>query len=181
MMYNLAVNRPYEHILTVWREILANLGEVDNSFLYIRTAIAEDSILLDLRQEQLDTFNAPTRDYLIRAHAWLMLMSPMNYAIFHGDKLLLLVSVIPVADGVAEISFLTDNNLVNASRRVRLAMVKACRAGLDELPFRRLQAKVKEGFDIGTNFVEKLGFSKEGVLNKYGPENDNYIMYGKVR
>ncbi len=181
MMYNLAVNRPYEHILTVWREILDNLGEVDNSFLYIRTAMAEDSILLDLRQEQRDTFNSNDLDYLIRAHAWLMLMSPMNYALFHGDNLLLLISVIPTAEGVAEISFLTDNNLVNASRRVRLAMVKAFKAGLDELPFRRLQAKVKEGFTVGTNFVEKLGFIKAGVLTKYGPENDNYIMYCKVR
>jgi len=181
MMYNLAVERPYSHILTVWEEVLASLGDVEGYPLTIRTALAGDSLLLDLRKEQLDTFNTKDVDYLIRAHAWLMLLSPMNYTVFHGVKILLMISVIPTADGVAEISFLTDNNLVTSSKRVKLAMIKAFRLGLEELPFRRLQAKVKEGFDIGLNFVEKLGFSKEGVLTQYGPEGDNYIMYGKVR
>ena len=181
MMYNLTIERPYEHVLHIWSDLLQSLGEVSGARFSIRTAEATDSLMLDLRPEQKDTFDVHDVDYLIRAHAWLMLMSPMNYTIFHGNDILLLVSVIPTAPGVAEISFLTDNNLVNATRNVRFSMIKAFKQGLDNLPFRRLQAKVKEGFDIGTTFVEKLGFTKEGVLNQFGPEGDNYIMYGQVR
>lgn len=95
--------------------------------------------------------------------------------------MLLMASVIPTAEGVAEISFLTDNNFVNSSKLIKAIMVKAFREATDELPFRRLQAKVKEGFDIGTRFVEGMGFKAEGMLIKYGPEGDNYHMYGKVR
>ena len=181
MMYNLTVDRPYNHVLKMWQELLDSFGLVEGQPFAIREAVVGDSLLLDLRQEQTDTFDVNDVDYLIRAHAWLMILSPMNYTIFHGDKILLLVSIIPTAPGVAEISFLTDNNLVSASRRVKFTMIKAFKEGLNDLPFRRLQAKVKEGFDVGTTFVEKLGFLKEGVLNQFGPEGDNYIMYGQVR
>jgi len=64
MMYNLAVERPYSHILTVWEEVLASLGDVEGYPLTIRTALAGDSLLLDLRKEQLDTFNTKDVDYL---------------------------------------------------------------------------------------------------------------------
>lgn len=181
MMYNLTIERPYEHLLNVWQEILAAVGEVEGHAITIRTALAGDALLLDVREEQRDTFNNKDIDYLIRAHAWLMMLSPMNYTVFHDDKILMMISISLIADGVAEISFLTDNNFVNSSRLVKIAMIKAFKEATDFLPFRRLQAKVKEGFDIGTRFVERMGMVSEGVLQKYGPEGDNYIMYGKVR
>lgn len=181
MMYNLTIERPYEHLLSVWKEILSPYTDVSGAALTIREALAGDALLLDLRAEQRDTFDNTNIDYLIKAHAWLNLISPMNYTLFHGDKILMMISIIPVFEGVAEISFLTDNNFVNADKRVKLAMIRAFKEATDFLPFRRLQAKVKEGFDIGTKFVESMGLVAEGVLSKYGPEGDNYIMYGKVR
>lgn len=181
MMYNLAVERPYEHLLSVWQEVLAPYDDVAGKPLTIRKALAGDALLLDLREEQKDTFDNTNLDYLIKAHAWLSMITPMNYTIFHGDEILLMVSITPVFEGVAEISFLTDKNFVNADRRVKVAMIKSFKEATEFLPFRRLQAKVKEGFDIGINFVERMGLTAEGVLIKYGPEGDNYIMYGKVR
>lgn len=181
MRYNLDVKRPYEHLLSVWQEILEAIGEVDGEKLVIRQALAEDGLLLDLREEQLDTFKDETYDSLVRIHAWLMMLSPMNYTLFHGDKLLMMMSVIPVANGVAEISFLTDNNFVNSSKNVKRNMIGAFRQATDFLPFRRLQAKVKKGFDIGARFVEMMGFLPEGILQQFGPEGDDYVMYAKLR
>ena len=180
MIYNLVIEKPYEHLITVWEEILEKAGEVDGHKLTIRQALPHDAFILDIREEQKDTFDNKDLDYLIRMHAWLNQLTPMNYTVFHGDKILMMITVLVVLPGVAEISFLTDNNFVNASKPVKVSMIKAFHAALRELPFRRLQAKVKEGFTIGTTFVEKLGFEPEGVLKNYGP-TDNYIGYGLIK
>lgn len=181
MMYNLTVERPYSHLIHIWKELLDSVGEVEKGSFHIREALAGDVFLLDVREEQKDTFGGMNADKAIRMHAWLNILSPMHYSVFHDTNLLMMISIIPVADGVGEISFLTDNNFVNASRLVKVHMIKAFKEAVDLLPFRRLQAKVKEGFDIGTNFVERMGFEKEGLLKKYGPDEDNYWMYGKTR
>jgi hypothetical protein len=180
MIYNLVIEKPYEHLITVWEELLDKPGEIEGERLSIRKALPQDAFMLDIRDEQKDTFDNSNLDYLIRMHAWLNQLTPMNYTVFHGDKILVMITVLVVLPGVAEISFLTDNNFVKASKLVKFHMIKAFQAALNELPFRRIQAKVKEGFTIGTTFVEKLGFEQEGILKNYGPE-DNYISYGLIK
>jgi len=181
MMYNLTVERPYEHLLKVFQDISSGIGLVEGHPILIRKAIAQDALLLNVREEQKDTFGGMSLDKAVRMHAWLEILSPMNYTVFHDDKMLLLVSIIPVSEGVAEISFLTDVNFVEASRKIKIAMIRLFKQTVEVLPFRRLQAKVKEGFDIGTRFVESMGLTSEGILKGYGPDGDNYIMYGKIR
>lgn len=174
MIYNLVLEVPYEHVLGLLKSIFEPEG------FFIRKAEAEDGLFLNIRLEQSDTFNRNDLDYLIRTHAHLNMLTPMNYAVFKDDKLFLLANILVVSDGVAEISFLVDQNLVTADRLTRLKLVRAFKKSIEELPFRRIQAKVKESFDIGRNFVEKLGFISEGVLREYGPKS-NYVMYSKIR
>lgn len=177
MIHNLTLNKPYEHLLQVWQEVLA---EADAN-LFIREAIPEDGILLNIREEQKDTYDNPSLDYLIRIHAFLKMLTPMNYSIFHKNDLLLMANILPVAEGVGEISFLTDTNFVTAPREIKLPLLQAFHTVLRELPFRRLQAKVKHDFNIGKIFVERMGFVAEGVLKNYGPLGDDYIMYSLIK
>jgi hypothetical protein len=175
-MYNPLYSRPYAHLIKVFEDIL---GEISKD-LHIRTALAEDVMMLDVRDEQKDTFNLKDPDTIIRTHAWIMQLTPMNYSIFHKDELLLMLTIMPLMSGSAEISFLVDKNFVNASKLVKMQMIKAFNKGLYELPFRRIEAKVKDTFEVGRTFVEKLGMSQEGVLRKFGPEND-YILYSLIK
>lgn len=177
MIYNLTIEKPYEHLLQVWQEVLAIHGPEFS----IRKAVPEDGLLLNIRDEQKDTYDNPTLDYLIRMHAFLNMLTPMNYSIFHNDNLMLMATVLPAAEGVGEISFLTDVNFVNAGRLEKLALIKAFHIAIRELPFRRLQAKVKGDFLIGQTFVEKLGFTTEGVMKNYGPKGDDYLLYSLIK
>jgi hypothetical protein len=45
---------------------------------------------------------------------------------------------------------------------------------------RRLQIVVRRGYEEAFDFAIFLGFEPEGILRKYGPEGDDYVMMGKV-
>lgn len=181
MLYNLNVDNPYEYLLTVWQEVLEEAGEVKGASFSIRKACVEDAFLLKIREEQADTFDNSDVDLMIRTHAFLNMMSPMNYALFYGDDLFMLINIIVVLNGVGEISFLTDQNFTCSTWAVRLAIIKAFKKALAELPFRRIQAKVKDDFIVGKNFVQKLGFEAEGVMRNFGPNNTDYVLYSLLR
>ena len=44
----------------------------------------------------------------------------------------------------------------------------------------RVQATVRCDWKQAQKFVEKLGFIPEGVLHKYGMDQSNYIMFGRI-
>lgn len=59
-------------------------------------------------------------------------------------------------------------------------LIKEFKKLIAEHKFTRVQAVVPTTFFKGQRFVEWLGFQKEGVLRKYGPENEDMIMYSKI-
>lgn len=177
MLYNLNVDPPFSHLLQVWQEVLEQAGPIHKKTLSIRKAEVGDAFMLNIRKEQADTFDNSDYDLMVRTHAFLNMLSPMNYSVFYGDDLLMLISIIVVIKGVAEISFLTDENFTCSILSVRMAMIKAFKKALNELPFRRIQAKVNNDFTIGKRFVEALGFEPEGTMRSFGPENTDYVMY----
>jgi len=54
-------------------------------------------------------------------------------------------------------------------------------SGLEkELEIKRFQATVRADFDMGKKWLHSLGFISEGLLKKYGPEGEDYFMFGRV-
>lgn len=51
----------------------------------------------------------------------------------------------------------------------------------DHFRYRRLQATVDNDNMMSRRFVEHLGFSFEGVLRRYGPDDIDQAMYARVR
>ena len=173
--------QPYAHLIHVWQELAAQMGNVDGDEFFVLEAKPEYSYRMNIRREQQATFNPHDWEKIYRTHAWLSILTPMNYALFHGTKLMMLASVLPVAEEVGEISFLTDENMITASIAVKRGLMQLFKQALSEIPFPRLQAKVDAEFLIGRKFVERLGFEKEGVLRKFGPTKHDYIMYGLIK
>ena len=48
----------------------------------------------------------------------------------------------------------------------------------DEL--HRLQATVRDDFDVAKRFIEFLGFKREGLLKNFGPDRCDHIMYSRT-
>ena len=63
--------------------------------------------------------------------------------------------------------------------------VKAVRTFLDDVSeresLRRVQATTHADFDRGRRFLEWLGFKNEGVLQGYGPDGSDHIIYARVK
>lgn len=176
MLYNLTITKPYEHILPIWQEFLLEQSE---DFI-LRRAEATDGMILDVREEQADTFDPSDIDNCIRMHAGLNMLTPMNYALFYKEDLLLLITVMAAAQKVGEISFLVDKKFVSASPKVKLMLLKAFNKALVSLPFYRLQAKVKNTFEAANKFVQAMGFKAEGNLEGYDGEGRDYTMYSRI-
>lgn len=173
---------PYGHVFKLMRDVVDTIPEVDGRRFTVFKCSVEDVTRLDLREEQRHTFDNTDIDFVIRAHAWLNLLTPMNYSLYHGDELLLLASIQPTAIGVGEISFLVDKNLVNASKLVRFHSLQIFRKAIDALPFHRLQARVATNFPVAVRFVEGMGLEREGVLKGFGQQNkQDYYIYGLVK
>ena len=52
---------------------------------------------------------------------------------------------------------------------------------IDKYQFHRVQAPVYEKFDRGIRWVEFLGFKREGPLEAFGRNRENYIMYAWIK
>lgn len=181
MQFTYQIEKPYEHLLQVFQDMAFQVGLVEEEPIIILPSKPEYAYRMKIRKEQADCFDPNNWDKIYKMHAWLELLTPMNYAMFHGQKLLLLASILPVAEKVGEISFLTDSYLPTSSLKVRRKAVLLFKKMLLELPFPRLQAKVSSLFEQGQAFVEKLGFEREGVLRRFGPSQIDYIMYGLLK
>ena len=179
-MHNFQIIKPYEHVIYMFKEVIDLVPPIKGEKLSIRYSLPEDALVLNVRDEQKDTFKSNDLDHCIRVHAWLNMISQIHYTLFNVNSILLLVSILPVTEGIAEISFLTDQSFVESPLSVRIHMLRVFKETLDLLPFRRLQAKVKHNFKVGIDFVEYLGFVKEGVLKEFGPLFDDYYIFGRV-
>jgi hypothetical protein len=82
--------------------------------------------------------------------------------------------------GVAEATAFTTD----LTAKYPIAVVKACRAGLkslaQEFGLWRLDAHVVADWKAGNRFVKALGFEKEGLLKKFGPEKQDCYLYARL-
>jgi hypothetical protein len=44
----------------------------------------------------------------------------------------------------------------------------------------RIQTLIQEGDMTAINWIERLGFTREGVMRQFGPDRQNYLMYGRI-
>lgn len=82
--------------------------------------------------------------------------------------------------GVADIWAYTTNH-VEANR---IGFYRASRRGVDNiaesLNLHRVEAVVWDGYERSAKWLEHIGFKREAVLEKYGPDKESAIIMGKV-
>lgn len=86
-----------------------------------------------------------------------------------------------VMQGNFEISALVSKD----AKEVPIQFVKFAKKRLahyeNVLGLRRTQCTVRAGFPFLIKFIELLGFEREGLLRKFGPEGDDYFIYARVK
>jgi hypothetical protein len=49
------------------------------------------------------------------------------------------------------------------------------------LNIRRTQVTIRAGYPFLIKWIELLGFQREGLMRKFGPEGDDYYLYARVK
>jgi hypothetical protein len=60
-------------------------------------------------------------------------------------------------------------------------LVRAFRKELEKLQFHRLQATIDLKTRNYHKFMKLLGFNCEGLLRKYSPFGEDYVMYSRIK
>jgi hypothetical protein len=175
------LERPFAHVYNLLKDIADSSPSIEGVKFSLVKSKPEHAFGLDLRPEQAGSLDLSDYDYLVRVSAWYEILTPMNYSLFFGEDLIMLMNIMPTSDGVAEICFLTDNNLRKLSIPAKRTFMSLMKQAIDIIPFHRVQAKVDSNFKMGQRFVEHLGLEKEGVLRSYGKDRVDHIMYSIIK
>lgn len=175
------LERPYAHVYNLLKDIADSSPVIEGTKFSLVKARPEHVYGLNLRAEQSGSLDLTDYDYLVRVSAWYELLTPMNYSLFYGEDLIMVMNILSTSEGVAEICFLTDDNLRKLSIPAKRVFMSLMRQAIDTIPFHRVQAKVDATFKAGQRFVEYLGLEKEGILRQYGRDRVDHIMYSIIK
>jgi RimJ/RimL family protein N-acetyltransferase len=88
--------------------------------------------------------------------------------------------VLPLWKGVGDV-WMVGSDLVpkypRAIYRLARAMLREASKGLT---LRRLQCTVDPRYEEHVRFIERLGFTSEGLMRKFGPHGEDHVRYAKV-
>ena len=103
-----------------------------------------------------------------------------SFSLLTNGTLIASGGLFKIWDGMAEAWFI-PSELIKPHRR---QVVKQLRDHIDQLSvendYRRLQATSRSDFSAGQRFLEFLGFEREGLLRKYGPDGADHYLYARV-
>lgn len=63
----------------------------------------------------------------------------------------------------------------------KIATIKGIKKIFNELSWHRLQATILQGNNRDETFIKFLGFEYEGYMNKFGPDERDYLLYAMVK
>lgn len=103
------------------------------------------------------------------------------YALVDRDENLCgVVGGFPIWGGVASLGALFTPHLlkhpVSAIRVVR----KLLDDGMKEHNLHRVEIAVQDNYRAGLRYAKALGFEPEGILRKYGPDQTDHVMFGRI-
>ena len=134
--------------------------------------------------EELFTKNTTlaTADSKYTLRHWLDRMEKKDraFTLIDNGHLVVAGGIFPVWDGLGEAWMIPSDQIP----KYKIKMIKTLRNHIDliteEDGLRRLQATVRDDFDIAKKFIEFLGFKREGLLKNYGPDGTDHIMYSRT-
>lgn len=147
--------------------------------------------VMDIRKEQHPTLENMVREYgSVENYATLMLEAAAEFVDGEKTALTFLKNGFPVLSGgvfplssyVAQAWMLVSNQFLESTRREKHFITNKLKSLIDEEgPFGRIQADTETWFDQGANFLEYLGFEREGVMKNFNPDGSDSYLYGYVR
>jgi hypothetical protein len=104
----------------------------------------------------------------------------ISFTVLSDRKPIAIVGITMVWSKVGEVWAIFDESICKQPISLTRRMVRLLNHARDVLSFKRLQANVRATDQQSMRFIEFLGFKKEGLMAKYGPDLVDYYLYGRV-
>jgi len=99
---------------------------------------------------------------------------------FDGDELIMCGGIVILHPGVAEAWLMCKEGVGAYKREVYVYSRRFLDLVESKYSLHRIQAHVRGGWKIARMFLEHLGFHKEGLLEKFGPDQEDYYIYARI-
>jgi len=103
-----------------------------------------------------------------------------SYTLLDGDRPIISGGVAIMWRGVGDSWMLVSKYV----KKYPLSVYKTVSSIMEDIIERqklyRIQTVIKEDDSTAINWIERLGYTREGVLRQFGPDRQNYLMYGRI-
>ncbi len=86
----------------------------------------------------------------------------------------------PVRLGVCHINMICDNDFVIKKKEFILTLRDGIVHFMNQLKLRRVHTTIRADFPTAEKWIKILGFEKEGLMRKFGPEGEDHFLFSKV-
>jgi hypothetical protein len=144
----------------------------------IRPYRAEDARLIRFTPEALASYqNAGDlerqwKEYERMGPAWTLRV---------GDDVVCCAGLMRLWRGRAHAWLLPSVTMPSYSKTIVLALVDHLRALIHEQQFVRIECHVMKEHQMGRRLVEWLGFKQEAIMERYGPNDEDYVQYALIQ
>jgi hypothetical protein len=103
-----------------------------------------------------------------------------SYTLLDGDIPIISGGFAMMWSGVCDSWMLVSKHMERYPLSVYRTVSATMEAVIEKYKLYRIQTIIKEDDNKAINWIERLGFTREGVLRQFGPDKKNYLMYGRI-
>jgi len=104
----------------------------------------------------------------------------LAFTLMAGEKVVCCSGVSQLWNNSAEAWLIVSKDFPQYGK-IAAKLIKKFLMWVEPPVYSRVQMSVRSDFDEAVRFAEFLGFEREGVMRKYGPDGVDYYMYARVR
>ena len=126
----------------------------------------------DFDQEILDGYGRPhIEDYAVDG---------LSYSAMCDGKVYAMFGLYPLWKGVAEAWLLPSSKLENRKMVFHKSCLRFFPYAAEKLKLHRIQVYVRSSNVQAYKWIEMMYFKREGLLEQYGPDINDYYVYGRL-
>jgi len=126
----------------------------------------------DFDQEILDGYGRPhIEDYAVDG---------LSYSAMCDGKVYAMFGLYPLWKGVAEAWLLPSSKLENRKMVFHKSCLRFFPYAAQKLKLHRIQVYVRSSNVQAYKWIEMMYFNREGLLKRYGPDINDYYVYGRL-
>lgn len=104
-----------------------------------------------------------------------------SFTLWDRNRVIAICGVVTMHEGVGEIWLILEDDKNGDRFKIARNLKKLTDAVFKESSFHRFQSRAPVDEKVSNRFLAFLGFKKEGVLEQYGLNREDYFVYARIK